>query len=67
MDQRYLTIVRWGKNLGSMKYYIDRKVQQAIRDNAPQSAIYKKDDGSWEIAENISCDATRKYILTGGN
>ena len=63
MDNRYKTIVRWGKNLDSKDYYIEDQVAQAVEDNAPQTAIYKKQDGSWAVAEDIKDEILRDVIL----
>lgn len=63
MDNTYKTIARWGKYMGSKQYYIDAQIALAVKDNAPQTAIYKKDDGEWSIAENIAAVPLRGYIL----
>jgi hypothetical protein len=45
--KEYEKIVQWGKGLGSADYYIKMMVEQARKDNAPEDAIYKRDDGTW--------------------
>ena len=43
----YIHILRWGKRLGSMPYYIADQQQLAADTNAPLNAIYQKVDGTW--------------------
>lgn len=43
----YKEIVAWGQELSSYDYYIASVVRQAISDNAPLNAIYKRNDGTW--------------------
>ncbi len=39
----YPYIVAWGRYMGSFQYYIDDQQLEAQQDNAPQTAVYKKD------------------------
>lgn len=49
----YLAIRLWGQKLGSYGYYIEDQVNQARKDNAPQDAIYKRDNGTWARLSDI--------------
>jgi hypothetical protein len=45
MDYKYIRA--WGKMMGSFKYYVDDQVERAIRDKAPEDAVYQRSDGRW--------------------
>ena len=47
-DQDYPYIRKWGKMVGSMKYYIDQEVERARQENAPQNAVYRGSEYSPE-------------------
>jgi hypothetical protein len=57
----YLYIRKWGRIVGSHDYYIENQVAKARRDNAPQNAIYKEDDG-WKTIEDITNSETRREL-----
>lgn len=42
----YQEIVGWGREMASFPYYIVG-VRQAMADNAPLNATYKRNDGTW--------------------
>ena len=48
----YLYIRAWHSTSGSFQYYIDKVVMEARKDNAPQNAIYKSQDGKWHTIED---------------
>ena len=54
----YEWIRKWGRFLGSYKYYIDDEVARARADHAPQNAIYKH-DGKWYTTDSIISQTTR--------
>jgi len=57
----YLYIRAWGKLLGSFDYYIENEVCKARKDNAPQTAIYRNDDKTWQTVENV-CEETKRQV-----
>lgn len=63
LREKYKCIVRWCKELQSFDYYINDEVHRAETDNAPVDAIYKKDDGTWAIASEVSSPELRARLL----
>lgn len=57
MDYAYIRA--WGELLGSFPYYIEGEIEKARRDRAPQTAIYRRQDGSWATFEEIRSEGTR--------
>lgn len=60
--KKYAYIRAWGKMSGSFPSYIERQVQRAEESNAPETAIYQKDDGTWSTVEDIKREETRREI-----
>lgn len=60
MDYSYIRA--WGQMLGSFRYFIDGEVEKARASNAPATAIYRKQDGSWAVFEDIQNDETRALV-----
>lgn len=58
----YLYIRAWGKLLCSLPYYVEREIEKARRANAPQTAIYQRQDGSWATFGQIRSGDTRDAI-----
>lgn len=58
----YPYIRAYGLLLGSFPSYIDGEVEKAGRANAPQTAISRRQDGSWTTFEEIQFDDTRERI-----
>jgi hypothetical protein len=60
---KYPYIAAWGARLGSFKYYIVDQIAEATKDNAPERATYKGEDGRWHTideaheATRASCEA----------
>lgn len=62
MSNDYHWIREWGKLLGSHDEYIDRQVEKARRDNAPENAIYKSNDGRWVTTDDVTSGETRHAL-----
>ena len=60
MDYKYIRA--WGSMLESFPSYIENEVKRAQNDKAPQTAIYRKSDGTWAIFEDIQSDATKTSV-----
>ena len=60
MDYKYIRA--WGISLGSFDYYIENQIAKAKEDNAPQTAIYKRQDGTWATFEEIKREDTKEEI-----
>jgi hypothetical protein len=58
-DYGYTYIVKWGRELGSMPYYIAEQCEQAHRDKAPLNAIYKNSEGRWETTDDLANNGIR--------
>lgn len=60
LEDDYPYIRGWGKMNGSMQHYIDRQIEQARVDNAPQNAVYKRSEYSsskpneWITLDDVS-------------
>ena len=63
-EKDYQAIRRWGSILGSQNYYIENQQAMALKDGAPITVIYKKDEG-WVLAESIVNGDLREIILNG--
>ena len=61
-EKRYLYIRAWGRGLGSFTHYIEREVEQAIADNAPDDAVFKRGDGSWATFSQVKATAAPDTI-----
>lgn len=59
---KYLYIRAWGKVLNSFPWYVEREVEKAKSENAHETAIYRRDDGSWAVFEDIENEAVKVRI-----
>lgn len=62
MDYKYIRA--WGQMLGSFPSYIEGEVERAKRDRAPQTATYRRQDGSWATFEQVVNKETRNTVAT---
>lgn len=60
----YIYIRAWGQFLGSFPGYIEGEVEKARRDNAPDTAIHRLQDGNWATFEDIADERAREHIST---
>lgn len=52
---KYLGIYLWGKQLGSMMYYIENEQERAASDNAPIDALYySQTEEKWNCVSDLS-------------
>lgn len=51
--KKYPYVYAWGRLMGSFHYYIEQQLEAAVKDKAPENAIYKKDDGTWATTEGL--------------
>lgn len=58
----YAYIQAWGRMLRSFPYYVKGEVEKARRDGAPETAIYRREDGTWAVFEEISCENTKRAM-----
>lgn len=59
LRRKYKWIVLWGGLMGSYTYYIDEQLYKAEATNAPETATYQKQDGSWNTIDDIKNEDTR--------
>lgn len=59
---KYPYIVWWGKSLGSFDYYIEAQIKLAEQTSAPETAIYRQQDGTWATIEGITNPSTRVQL-----
>jgi hypothetical protein len=55
---KYPFICAWGARLGSFMYYVDGEIDRAIKDKAPERAIYKSGDGTWRTIDTCANPTT---------
>ena len=60
--ESYTWIKAWGLYLCSFSGYIRRQQEEACAEGAPMDAIYKRHDGTWARASEISNPVTRKAL-----
>lgn len=58
----YPFIRAWHKTSGSFDYYIENLVARARSENAPQTAIYRDNEGKWHTFDDIKIPATWERI-----
>lgn len=49
----YKHIYTWGRFMQSYDYYIARQQALASEENAPATAIYKRNSGEWATADDV--------------
>lgn len=63
---KYIYIRAWGRLMHSFPYYIREQVEEAVRDNAPQNAIYceTNEDGTrrWHTYDDIESKSTLRVL-----
>jgi hypothetical protein len=60
----YLYIRAWGQLLGSVQNYIEVEVERARQDHAPETAIYRRQDGTWATFEEIQSEDAKECIAS---
>jgi hypothetical protein len=60
---RYPFIRAWGYQLGSFQYYIESEIERAIRENAPERAIYKSGAGGWRTIDDCKDEAVKQQCI----
>ena len=56
---KYLYVRAWGKLLNSYPWYVEREVEKAKSENASETAIYRREDGSWAVFGDIENEAAK--------
>lgn len=55
---KYRYIQSWGHMMGSQQWYIDGQIELAKKDNAPETATFKRDNGTWATIEDCENSET---------
>lgn len=61
-NTKYSYIRAWGKFMSSTKDYIEQEVAIAAADDAPEDAIWKKQDGTWATYRDITSESTKEEV-----
>lgn len=60
MDYKYIRA--WERIMGSFPYYREMQLQKARADGAPETAIFRREDGTWATFEEIKSESTKKQV-----
>lgn len=58
----YIYLRAWCRMLGSFSTFTENEVARAKADGAPQTAIYRRTDGTWATFEEIQCKETKQTV-----
>jgi hypothetical protein len=58
----YHHIRAWGELLKSFPYYIQTQQELAAREQAPVNATFRRDNGTWATADEITRPGVQGYI-----
>ena len=58
----YVYIRAWCKLMNSTPEFTENEVEAARKEKAPQTAVYKRKDGVWEIFEGIVRGGTKQQL-----
>lgn len=62
MSNDYHWVREWGKLLDSNEAYIEAQVEKARKENAPENAVYKSNDGHWVTTDDVTSGTTREAL-----
>lgn len=62
-DTAYPYIRAWGKIMQSVPSYIDRQVELAKHEKAPEQAIYRVSQGLWQTVPDMLSEETRLQVI----
>lgn len=48
--------------MGSLPYYKEMQLEKARKENAPDTAIYRNNEGTWITFESITAESTKAYV-----
>lgn len=58
----YPWIRKWERRVYAPPEDIDRVMERARREGAPQNAIFRRPDGTWATTDDLTNPATRKEM-----
>ena len=59
---KYLYLRAWCRLLGSFPSFTECEVARAEAEQAPQTAVYRRIDGTWVTFEEIQSEATKQAV-----
>lgn len=60
----YPLIRVWGYLImGSYEYYVEMQLARARKDNAPQDAVYRNEDGTWNRLDDIQNPMVKSQLV----
>ena len=58
----YIYLRAWCWMLGSFSTFTENEVVRAKADKAPQTAVYRRSNGTWATFEEIQCKKTKQAV-----
>lgn len=59
---QYEWIRKWGRNMGSFRYFIEEEQRRAAAEGAPLNATFRQHDGTWSTTDDILRADTRARL-----
>lgn len=64
VKEDYPLIRAWGyRIMGSYKYYVEMQLARARENNAPQDAVYRNEDGTWNRLDDIQNPMVKSQLI----
>lgn len=60
MDYKYIRA--WERIMGGLPYFLEIRLEKARAEGAPETAIYRRNDGTWATFEEITDEYTKKRV-----
>ncbi len=61
MDYKYIRA--WERIMGGLPCYLEMQLQKARAEGAPETAIHRRNDGTWATFEDIVAESTKREVL----
>ena len=58
----YLALRAWNRMLGGYQHYSDAQVARATEENAPQDAIFRRQNGEWARLGEVTNPSVIRYF-----
>lgn len=60
LDYKYIRA--WERMMASFPHYLEMQLEKARTEGAPETSIYRRDDGTWATFEDIKSENTKKQV-----
>ena len=57
LDYKYIRA--WERMMASFPHYLEMQLEKARTEGAPETSIYRRDDGTWATFEDIKSENTK--------